>query len=319
MRFARFAARRLTEMALTLLGASLVIFGAMYLAPGNPASFLLSGRSASPEAIKAINEQYHLDDPFAVQYLHWLGQILQGDFGRSVEYRTSVSSLLAARLPATLLLVAMALVLVVVVGLALGWIGSVRGGRTDSAILVATTFAVGIPSFVAAVLLQGLFAVKLHWFPSSGTGSGIWQMIWHLTLPAVALALYLIGMLARVTRSTMLEALGHEHVTVARSRGVTERKLVWRHVFRNSLGTVLTMSGLIVSTLLICTVLVESAFSVNGIGQLLDLAATTKDFPVVQAVSLIIVGLFMTVNLVVDLLHPLVDPRVVLGERGPSS
>ncbi|WP_269676124.1 ABC transporter permease [Kitasatospora mediocidica] len=309
----RFAVRRLVEMAATLFGASFLIFGAMYLAPGNPASFLLSGRSASPAALKAINDQYHLNDPFAVQYLRWLGQVLHGDFGRSIEYRTSVSSLLAARLPSTLLLVAMALVLVLAFGLALGWIGAVRGGATDSAILVSTTFAVATPSFVAAVLLQGLFAVKLGWFPTNGTGSGPVSMLWHLTLPAVALALYLIGMLARVTRAAMLDVLGQEHVTVARSRGLAERRVIQRHVFRNALGTVLTTGGLIVSTLLICTVLVESAFSVGGIGQLLELSTTTKDFPVVQAISLIIVGLFMAVNLVVDLLHPLVDPRIALG------
>lgn len=315
MSFLRFAVRRLAEMAATLLGASFVIFGAMYLAPGNPASFLLSGRSASPEALKAINDQYHLNDPFVVQYLRWLGQVLHGDFGRSIEYRTNVSTLLADRLPSTMLLVAMSLLLVVVIGLVLGWIGAVRGGAVDSTILVTTTFAVGTPSFVAAVLLQGLFAVRLGWFPSSGTGDGFGQLLWHLTLPAVALALYLIGMLARVTRAAMLEVLGHEHVTVARSRGVPERQVIRRHVFRNALGTVLTTGGLIVSTLLICTVLVESAFSVGGIGQLLELSTTTKDFPVVQAISLIIVGLFMAVNLVVDLLHPLVDPRVTLGSR----
>ncbi len=318
MTFLRFAARRLAEMAATLLGASFVIFGAMYLAPGNPASFLLSGRSGSPAALKAINDQYHLNDPFAVQYLRWLGQVLHGDFGRSIEYRTDVSGLLAARLPSTLLLVAMALVLVLLLGVVLGWIGAVRGGATDSTILVTTTFAVGTPSFVAAVLLQGLFAVKLGWFPSSGTGSGLGQLLWHLTLPAVALACYLIGMLARVTRAAMLDILGQEHVTVARSRGVPEHQVIRRHVFRNVLGTVLTTSGLIVSTLLISTVLVESAFSVGGLGQLLELSTTTKDFPVVQAISLIMVGLFMTVNLIVDLLHPLVDPRVSLGPRRPA-
>ncbi|MFI6158124.1 ABC transporter permease [Kitasatospora sp. NPDC051170] len=313
--FLRFAARRLLEMALTLLGASFVVFGAMYLAPGNPASFLLSGRSASPEALRAINEQYHLDDPFLVRYLRWLGQVLQGDFGRSLTYRTDVSKLLADRLPATMLLVAMALVVVAVLGLVLGRIGAVRGGRTDATILVTTTFALGTPSFVAAVLLQGLFAVKLGWFPTSGAGEGFGDMLRHLALPAVALALYLIGMLARVTRSAMLEALEGEHVTVARSRGVPEREVISRHVFRNALGTVLTTGGLIVSTLLVCTVLVESAFSIGGLGQLLELSTTTKDFPTVQAISLIIVALFMTVNLIVDLLHPLVDPRVTLGSR----
>ncbi|GAA3264727.1 ABC transporter permease [Streptomyces lavendulae] len=315
MNFVRFAARRVAEMAATLLVASFVVFGAMYLAPGSPASFLLAGRSASPEALASINAQYHLDDPFLVRYFRWLGDMLQGDFGRSITYRTEVSRLLADRLPVTLFLIAMALAVVVVVGLLLGRIAAVRGGTTDSAILVTTTFAVGTPSFVAAVLLQGLFAVRLGWFPSSGGGDGLGDMLWHLTLPAIALALYLIGMLARVTRSAMLEALDSEHVTVARSRGVPERQVIRRHVFRNSLGTVLTTGGLIVSTLLVCTILVETAFSIGGIGQLLELSTTTKDFPTVQAISLIIVALFMIVNLIVDLLLPLVDPRVTLGSR----
>ncbi|WP_328755327.1 ABC transporter permease [Streptomyces sp. NBC_00269] len=313
MNFLTFTVRRLAEMAATLLGASFVIFGAMYLAPGSPASFLLSGRSASPDALRAVNEQYHLDDPFAVRYFRWLGQLLHGDFGRSITYRTDVSRLLADRLPSTLLLVTMALVLVVVIGLALGRIGAVRGGATDATILVTTTLAVGTPSFVAAVVLQGVFAVRLHWFPAGGTGEGLGQLLWHLTLPAVALSLYLIGMLARVTRSAMLDVLGQEHVTVALSRGVPKRHVISRHVFRNALGTVLTTGGLIVSTLLVCTVLVESAFGVGGIGQLLELSITTKDFPTVQAISLTMVALFMAVNLVVDLVHPLVDPRISLS------
>ncbi|WP_044379366.1 ABC transporter permease [Streptomyces noursei] len=313
MNFVRFALRRVVEMAATLLGASFVIFGAMYLAPGNPASFLLSGRSASPETLRALNAQYHLDAPFAVRYARWLEQLLHGDFGRSITYRTDVSRLLADRLPATLLLVFMALVLVLVGGLVLGRIGAVRGGAVDSTILITTALAVGTPSFVAAVLLQGLFALRLHWFPAGGTGDGLGQLLWHLTLPALALALYLIGMLARVTRGAMLDVLGQEHVTVALSRGVPKRRVIGRHVFRNALGTVLTTGGLIVSTLLVCTVLVESAFGVGGIGQLLELSITTKDFPTVQAISLIMVGLFMAVNLVVDLLHPLVDPRVTYG------
>lgn len=318
MSFVRFAARRVAEMAATLLVASFVVFGAMYLAPGSPASFLLSGRSASPEALASINAQYHLDDPFFVRYFRWLGDLLHGDFGRSITYRTDVSRLLADRLPVTLLLVGMALVVVVVIGLLLGRIAAVRGGATDSAVLVTTTFAVGTPSFVAAVLLQGLFAVQLGWFPSSGGGDGLGDMLRHLILPAIALALYLIGMLARVTRSAMLEALGSEHVTVARSRGVPERQVIRRHVFHNSLGTILTTGGLIVSTLLVCTILVETAFSIGGIGQLLELSTTTKDFPTVQAISLIIVALFMIVNLIVDLLLPLVDPRITLGTRGAA-
>ncbi|MGW6919311.1 ABC transporter permease [Kitasatospora sp. NPDC054939] len=315
MSFLRFAARRLAEMAATLVGASFLIFGALHLAPGSPASFLLAGRSASPEAIRAINAQYHLDEPFLLQYLRWAGRVVHGDFGRSITYRTDVSRLLADRLPVTLLLVTMALVLVIVIGVLLGRLGAVRGGGTDSAILVTTTVAVATPSFVAAVLLQGLFAVQLGWFPASGTGDGLGQMLWHLTLPAFALACYLIGTLARVTRASMLDVLGQEHVTVARSRGVAEHRVIRRHVLRNALGTVLTTGGLVVSTLLVCTVLVETAFGVGGVGQLLELSTSTKDFPTVQAISLVMVGLFMAVNLVVDLLHPLVDPRVTLGTK----
>ncbi|WP_324792837.1 ABC transporter permease [Streptomyces cyaneofuscatus] len=319
MNLLRFAVRRVAEMAATLLAASFVVFGAMYLAPGSPASFLLTGRSASPEAVAAINAQYHLNDPFAVRYLRWLGDMVQGDFGRSLTYRTDVSRLIADRLPTTLLLIAMALTVVVGVGLFLGRIAAVRGGATDTTVLISTAIAVGTPSFVAAVLLQGLFSVKLGWFPSSGAGDGFLDTLWHLTLPAVALALYLIGMLARVTRSAMVEALGAEHVTVARSRGVPERHVIRRHVLRNALGTVLTTGGLIVSTLLVCTILVETAFSIGGIGQLLELATSTKDFPTVQAISLIIVALFMTVNLIVDLLLPVVDPRITFGARGASA
>ncbi|QKW09847.1 ABC transporter permease [Streptomyces sp. NA04227] len=318
MNFLRFAARRLAEMLATLLGASFVIFGAMYLAPGSPASFLLSGKSSSPAALEAVREQYRLDEPFATRYLHWLSGVAQGDFGRSLTYRTDVSRLLADRLPSTLLLVGMALTLVLVAGLALGRLAAVRGGTVDATVLVTTTLAAGTPSFVAAVMLQGLFAVRLGWFPAGGTGEGLVDMLWHLTLPAVALALYLIGMLARVTRSAMLDVLGQEHVTVALSRGVPRGKAVGRHVFRNALGTVLTTVGLIVATLLVCTVLVESAFGVGGIGQLLELSITTRDFPTVQAISLTMVALFMAVNLLVDLIHPLIDPRVGPGSGRPA-
>ncbi|WP_424217075.1 ABC transporter permease (plasmid) [Streptomyces sp. BI20] len=318
-RFAAFAARRLGETLATLLLASFLVFGATALAPGDPASFLLAGRSASPEALAAVRARHHLDDPFLVRYGHWLGDVLHGDLGRSLTHRTDVSRLLADRLPTTLLLVAMALLLVLALGLFLGRLAAVRGGAVDTGVLITTTLALGTPSFVAAVLLQGLFAVDLGWFPTGGAGDGLLDRLWHLTLPAVALALYLVGMLARITRSTMLDGLAADHVTVARARGVPERLVIRRHVVRNALGTVLTTGGLIVSTLLVCTVLVETAFSVGGIGSLLELATSTKDFATVQAVALIIVALFCLVNLLVDLLLPLVDPRVTLGTRGAAA
>ncbi|MFD1932242.1 ABC transporter permease [Nonomuraea mangrovi] len=310
---AGFLMRRLAGLAATLVAASFLVFGAVYLAPGRPETFLLGGRAANPEALAAIRAQYHLDDPFLIQYGTWLGRMVAGDLGQSVQYRSPVLGLIEARLPSTLLLIAMAAVLVVVVGVGLGWVSAVRGGGADSAILVATTVALGTPSFVAAIVLLWLFSVRLGWFPTIGSGHGLGDMIYHLVLPSVALSLYWIGVLTRVTRTSMLDQLGREHVEVARSRGIPERTVILRHVLRNALGPITTMSGLTISGLVISTVLVESAFGLGGLGELLARSVSVKDFPVVQAVCLLIVALFALINLVVDLLYPLIDPRVGLS------
>ncbi|WP_327358259.1 ABC transporter permease [Streptomyces sp. NBC_01304] len=314
----RFLLRRLTELVLTLLAASFLVYGSVFLAPGKPETFLLGGRGANPEALAAIRAQYHLDEPFAVQYAKWLGSALTGDFGQSVQYRSDVLGLVGARLPGTLVLIAMAATLVIVVGLVLGWVGAVRGGALDSAVLVGTSVAVATPSFVAAIVLLAVFSVQLGWFPTLGSGAGPLDMLYHLTLPSIALALPFVGVLARVTRAAMLEQLGREHVAVARSRGIPERTVIRRHVLRNALGTVVTQGGLTLSGLVICTILVESAFGLGGLGEFLARSVTVKDYPVVQAVSLLVVGLFVLVNLVIDLVHPWLDPRVALGTRSAA-
>ncbi|MFI6600715.1 ABC transporter permease [Nonomuraea sp. NPDC050536] len=309
----RLLLRRLAWLAGTLLAASFLVFGAIYLAPGRPETLLLGGRAASPEALAAIRARYHLDDPFLLQYAKWLGRVLTGDLGQSTQYRSPVLGLIEARLPTTLLLIAMAAALVVVLGVGLGCVSAVRGGGLDSTVLVVTTVALGTPSFVAAIVLLWLFSVRLGWFPTIGGGQGLGDMLYHLTLPAVALSLYWTGVLSRVTRSSMLDELGRDHVEVARARGVPERTVIRRHVLRNALGPIVTMSGLTVSGLVISTVLVESAFGLGGLGEFLARSVAVKDFPVVQAVSLLVVGLFVLVNLIVDLLYPLIDPRVRLS------
>ncbi|MFC5185495.1 ABC transporter permease [Actinomadura harenae] len=310
-----FLARRLLELAGTLAVASFLVFGAVYLAPGRPETFLLGGRGASPQLLAAIRSQYHLDDPFLVQYGRWLGDVLTGRFGESVQYRSSVLGLVGSRLPTTVTLIGMSLVLVLVFGIALGWLGAVRGGAADSGVLVGTSLALGTPSFVAGVVMQSYLAIRLHWFPDQGSGTGFADLLYHLVLPSIALSLYWIGMLARVTRTAMLDVLGQEHVTVARGRGVPERQVLRRHVFRNALGPIVTTAGLIVTGLVISTVLVEAVFTLNGVGAFLEKSVTVKDFPVVQAVALLIVAVFVLVNLVVDLLYPFIDPRVALGAR----
>ena len=204
--------------------------------------------------------------------------------------------------------------LITVFGLTAGIVGALNLGRvSDRAGLVMTTVLAAVPSFVAAILLTSVFAVRLGWFPTYGAGEGGLDRIYHLVLPAFALSLTFIALLARVTRSAMLDELGREHVEVALSRGVPRRTVVRRHVLRNSLGPITTLSGLLVAGLLVSSAIVESAFGLSGIGSLLVQSVDKGDFPVVQAIVLIVVGAFVLVNLVVDLVQPLIDPRTLAG------
>ncbi|MER7503872.1 ABC transporter permease [Nonomuraea pusilla] len=310
--------RRAGGIAVTLLVTSFLVFGSVHLAPGDPASFLLGGRSASPAAVAAIKEQYHLNDPFLVQYAKWIGGVVTGDFGKSAQFRQDVAGLVMARLPTTLWLIGYAALLIVIGGLALGAVAALRRGTVDRLVLVGTGIATATPSFVAAIGLISLFSVQLGWFPAFGNGSGFGDRVHHLTLPAAALALTFVGLLARVTRTAMLEELGREHVEVARSRGVPGPDVVRRHVLRNALGPISTVTGTVVAGLLVATSIVETAFGLSGVGQLLVSSVTVKDFPVVQAVSLLVVLAFVTANLVVDLLHPLIDPRLTRPKGGTA-
>ncbi|MFF3666408.1 ABC transporter permease [Microtetraspora malaysiensis] len=313
---AGFLLRRIAGIAVTLLITSFLIFGSVHLAPGDPATFLMGGRSASPAALAAIREQYHLNDPFLVQYTKWIGGVVTGDFGKSATFRQDVGGLIAARLPTTLWLIGYAGLLILVGGLVFGTLAALRRGVVDRAVLVGTGIATATPSFVAAIGLISLFSVQLGWFPAFGNGTGFGDRLYHLTLPAAALALTFVGLVARVTRTSMLEELRREHVEVARSRGVPGSDVVRRHVLRNALGPITTVTGTVVAGLLVATSIVETAFGLSGVGQLLVSSVTVKDFPVVQAISLLVVLAFVTVNLIVDLVHPLIDPRLSHAKGG---
>ena len=302
-------------MAVTLLLTSFIIFMALYAAPGDPATFLLQGRSATPEALAAVRAQYHLDQPVLTQFWLWLSGIPQGDFGRSIQFRQDVGGLLASRLPTTVLLVACAAVLMLVLGLLLGTLSALKPGAVDTGVLMASTVAVATPSFIAAVVLIGVFAVQLGWFPTFGNGDGLADRLHHLALPALALSAPLIGLIARVSRASMLQELAREHVQVARARGIPERLVVWRHALKGSLPSVLTLTGTIVAGLFVGSAVIETAFGLSGLGQLLVQSVSTKDFPVVQALCLLLAAAFVVTNLLVDLTLPLLDPRVVLGEE----
>jgi peptide/nickel transport system permease protein len=310
----RRVAGKLGGLLLTLFLASLLVFFSRFLVPGDPVSFLLRGRTPSPEAVAEVKELYGLDLPPWQQYLHWLGGVVQGDFGRSLQYRQDVATVIGERLPVTLMLVVMAGAAIAVAGLAFGAIAALNRGRAgDRLVLVALTILGAIPSFVGSIVLIAVFSVQLGWFPSFGSGEGFLDTVYHLVLPATALAIVFTVLVAKVTRSAMVEQLDREHVEVATSRGLRRRAVVRRHVFRNALWPILTVSGILVAGLLVASSIVESAFGIAGIGSLLVQSVDRLDFPVVQAIVLLIVTAFVLVNAVIDVLEPWIDPRTAAG------
>jgi len=309
----RFLLGRLTALVITLLIASFAVFGAIYLAPGTPLSFLTHGRSVSPDDVAALKREYHLDEPFLAQYGHWLAGLLHGDLGRSIIYKQDVLSLVGARAPNTVWLVGVASVLILVLGLAVGITAGLRPGRLDASLMVLATAGMAVPAFVAAIVLITVFAVNLGWFPVFGAGTGIGDRLWHLALPSVALAGTSIAYVARLTRSSVREELASEHVQTAVSRGLPYSLVVRRHVLRNAAIPIATVAGLTVGSLIAGAVVIEQAFQLNGLGSYLVLAVGQKDFPVVQAISLLFVTAFIVINTGVDVLYAVLDPRVNAG------
>ena len=311
----RFLIRRVTMLVVTLLVASFAIYSAMYLAPGSPIAALTGGRTPSPEAIKVLEQRYHLNDPFFVRYVRWLGGALHGDFGRSIPLRQDVSTLIAQRIGTTIQLVLYASILIVVVGIGLGVLGGLKRGFADTVVIVVTTIGAAVPTFVAAIVLLSVFAVQLGWFPALGTGDGVVDQVKHLTLPAVALAFSAVALVARVTRTSVREELRREHVQTATSRGIPMRLIIRRHVLRNASIPITTVVGLTIASLFAASAIVERAFSLNGIGAYLIQAAASKDMAVVQGITLVIVTVFVVINTLVDVLYVILDPRVSLGDR----
>ena len=309
---------QLGGILITLLGASILIFGALYLAPGDPLTVIVGGpEKLTPENIAYATAQYHLDQPFLVRYVLWLGDVVTGDLGRSFVYNVPVLDLLASRIGTTLSLTAYAGLFMLAIALPLGvWSGR-RRGRADQLTLVGTTLAASIPSFVAGIVLVALFGVALRWFPVSGAGEGFIDGIYHLTLPAIALAIGALAVLTRVTRQSTIEASARDHVEVARMRGLPEGYILTRHIFRNAVPPVVTMVGVILASMLAGTVVVETVFGLSGIGSLLIDAIDTSDLPVTQAVLMLMVIAYIVATLLTEVVNRIADPR--LRERTSRS
>jgi peptide/nickel transport system permease protein len=305
--------RRLAGLVGTMLVASFVVFGALHAAPGSPISFLTQGRSVSPDAIARLKAEYHLDDPFLVQYLRWLGGVLHGDFGTSIIFGERVSSLLGDRAGNTLSLLALTTLLVLVIGLTAGLFAGLRRDWLGEGVAIVATAAMAVPGFVAAVILILVLSVQTGWFPSYGMGHAGGDRIRHLLLPALALSFASIAYVVRLTQSAIRTELGSDHVQTATARGLPRRVVVRRHVVRNAAIPVLTVAGLTVAGLIAGSVVVEQIFQLGGLGQFLVDSVQKKDFPVVQAICLVYVAGFIVINTLIDLAYTLLDPRIQLG------
>lgn len=301
-------------MLVVLFASSVLVFGCLHLAPGDPAKILLAGRPVTEQSLAAIREKYALDRPLPEQYLTWLNHVVHGNLGESIAGRDTVVNVLKPRVGTTLLLTAYAMTMILLIGIPLGIMSAVfRGGSVDVLSSVGALVAASIPSYVMGIALIAVFAVFLGWFPALGGGKGGFDSVYHLTLPAVALALSALALMSRVTRLSMIEALDTDFVETARIRGFTARRVVGRHAFRSALIPIVTVAGVLVGYLLSGAVLVEYAFSINGVGSLLVTSVQGRDYAVVQAVALLATAAFVCINLFVDILYFVIDPRVRLA------
>jgi peptide/nickel transport system permease protein len=305
--------RRLASGLLTLFVASIVVFTILEILPGDPARLLL-GMNATEDAVQALRVQMGLDQGMLVRYLQWTGGMLTGDFGRSYTYSVPVIDLITERAVLSLPLALIALVLSAAVAIPVGIFAAARRGRAgDTVTMAASQFGVAVPNFWFALLLVYVFAVWLRLLPSGGFpgwSAGVWPAAKALVLPAIALALPQAAILARVTRSALLDVLGEDFIRTARAKGLPQGIVLRRHALRNAMLPVLTILGLQFAFLLAGTVIIENVFYLPGLGRLVFQAINQRDLIVVESVVMLLVATVILVNLVVDLSYAVVDPRL---------
>jgi peptide/nickel transport system permease protein len=310
---ARYALKRLVQMIPLLLAVSLIAFALIKLVPGDPA-VVMGGSNATPAEIEAIRRNLGLDRPLHVQLCSFYAALFQGDLGRSLLLGQPVTDALLERAPVTLWIAFYSLVLTIVLGMATGIVAALRHNTiVDQLVSVFALLGVSIPNFWLGLMMIVLFSVHLGWLPTSGYADPLADPVGFLrtaTMPAVALAMLQTGLLTRIVRSTMLDVLGQDYIRTARAKGLPEARVVLRHALANVMIPVITMIGLILSVLLSGSIIVETIFSVPGIGSLLGNAILRRDYPMIQGGLLFVAATLMLLNLVVDLLYAAFDPRV---------
>lgn len=311
---ARFILVRLAQAIPLLVAISFVVFALVHLAPGDPVRTLLGAKPATPATIAAIRERYNLDDPFVVQYLKWLWQVLHGDLGRSIAGNRKVLNVILERMSVSLFLAAMSSVIVLAAGIGMGAYAALnRGGWLDRIIVAAGVLGISSPAFVTGVFLLYIFGVVFGLFPIYGAGDGFADRFWHLVLPAVALAFSVMAIIIKITRAAMIDALSKDYVTFARARGLSPSRVIFRYVLRNALIPVITAAGLVIVGLVAGSIYVEATFALPGIGTLTVDAVGKRDIPLIQGTTLVFSVFVVVANLVIDVLYTLIDPRIRYG------
>lgn len=304
--------QRLGTIIPTALLASLLVFSIVQLAPGGPA-YAIAGPDATPEFVAHINKELGLDRPLPVQYFSWLGQMAQGNLGKSLVNRNDVSTLVAARMPVSGVIALEALILSLLIGVPLGVVAAIRSGTVvDGTIRGFTSIGIAVPEFWLAMLAVNLFALQLFWLPPTGyvpPSAGLVPHFKAVVLPVITLALGPIAIIVRFTRSAMNEALAAPYVRTAWSLGLPPAQVYLRFALKNALSSIITVVGIVASVLIGGAVLIESVFAIPGVGELLVQSVLSKDFPVVQGVTTVLMFAVIIINLVVDILVGAIDPR----------
>ncbi|MGP4073263.1 ABC transporter permease [Piscibacillus sp. B03] len=303
---------RFVQMFFLLIGISFIVFMSMHFAPGDPAR-IIGGPTASASDIESIRTNLGLDRPVLVQYWDYLVGVLQGDLGYSYQSNESVNAAIATRFPNTLNLAIASMIVAVIIGVVAGIISALKQNSwLDVFTTTGALAGISIPNFWLGTILILIFAVNLQWFPAGGLSAPFWtaQGMKELALPAITLGTGSAALIARMTRSSMLEVIRSDYVRTARAKGVKEKIVVFVHCMRNAMIPVITVIGMNFGFLLGGTIITEQVFAINGVGRLMIDAIANRDFPMVQGSVLLVASLFVVVNLIVDIVYAFIDPRI---------
>jgi ABC-type dipeptide/oligopeptide/nickel transport system permease component len=307
-----FIFKRILQLLPVIIGITLILFILMYVLPEDPARLILQ-KGASPEALANLRAKLGIDKPLYVQYWRYIKNLFSGDLGMSYRYNRSVNSIMAEHYPYSIKLAVAAIIIEIIIGILAGIVSAVKKfSFWDVLVTVSTTIAVCIPVYWLGMLLQVVFGLQLHWLPMSGYGDGSIQ---YYVLPSIALASVSTAFIARMMRSTMLEAMENDYIVTAYAKGLSQFKVIGKHAMKNALIPVVTLIGLDLGGLMGGAILTETVFNWPGVGRTIYLAILQRDAPVVIGGTIILVGIFVIMNLVVDILYAWLDPRIRYEKR----